>query len=89
MSEIVRMNLTGMAPETRALIKKRAAEVIRDFDGAPENVPEFGEARMLWDLIDEIEREWAAAEHDVTTVATGRHRLRSEVYPDGIGHGHE
>jgi len=58
--EMIRMNLVGLAPEQVSRIKRRAAEVIRAFDGAPENAAEFAEAQRLWRIIEGIEGQLPA-----------------------------
>jgi hypothetical protein len=60
--EIVRMNLTGLEPELRKEIRDLCESTIRAFDGAPEHVATFNEARDLLALVNEVDE--AEAEHE-------------------------
>lgn len=51
--ELARMALTGLDPIMLARIKVFAEQAIREFDGAPENVPEFQEAQRIMQTMED------------------------------------
>ena len=56
-TELMRMALTGLSPETRAIIKRAAERQIREYDGSLQMVPYFIEGLKVLQVIQSIEGE--------------------------------
>lgn len=53
--ELTRMALAGLGSVMMAKVKALAESVIREFDGSPEQLPEFQEAQFILPIIADIE----------------------------------